>query len=40
MEYNIKCEDNEIAYMEIEDFMLNSKTCRSRYVWCSEIARS
>ena len=36
VEYNIKCEDGEIAYLMIEDFRLNSATCSTsgyRYVW-------
>ena len=36
VEYNIKCGDGEIAYMEIEDFKLNTATCSTsgyRYVW-------
>ena len=40
VEYNIKCEDGEIAYMEIEDFMLNAATCSStgsRYVYLVNI---
>ena len=32
VEYNIKCEDGEMVYMEIEDFRLNAATCNSRYV--------